>query len=257
MTDLLLGMVGPVPMLAHNNVVTWPAQEDKRLKRREILAGLGLVGIAAGWQVWGVRDTGLVFEDISGMPGWEFGQAGAVSSLSGTDLITVGLEQQAVPLEVSRMEAVLHQAGGAGPRLAVFGDFFCPYCRVLMARVKTLQGVRVTWHELPLLGAASVLVARAAEAAQLQGGYLAFYDALTQQGFRPSESYLARVGAMAGLDAERLLTDMNGARVAQRLSESASAAARLGFYATPAIVIERTAILGAISEGDMTTLLFA
>lgn len=236
-------------------VVTCRPKEDKRLKRRDVLIGLGLVGIAAAWQVWGVRRPDLRFRDITGAPGWHIGQAGAVSGLSGADFATVGLERGPEPLPVDQLERVVHQSDGTGARLAVFGDFFCPYCRALMRQVAGLQGVPVTWHELPLLGDASVRVARVAEAANLQGGYLAFYNELMQSGYRPSETYLVRVAAAAGLDSERLLSDLAGGEADRRLLKSARAAARLGLYATPAIVVEQTAVLGAIPRDQIIELL--
>ena len=230
-------------------------QEDKRLKRRDLLIGAGLVGIAAGWQVWGVRDPELRFVPIADVPGWRFGQAGEVSTLTGTDLMTVGLETRPAPLPVVDLDRIVHQTNGPAPRLAVFGDFFCPYCRILMARVRTMTDVSVTWHELPLLGPSSVKAARAAEAARLQNGYLAFYDELTRSGFRPSDRYMSAVAGAAGLDGARLRADMDGPEVALRLAQSAAAATRLGFFATPALVIEHTAILGALPTWQLETLL--
>lgn len=214
-----------------------------------MLLGLGLVGLGASWQIWGIQEPEIEFREIEGAPGWFFGSAGAVSRLSGSDLMTVGLELRTEPLSAVRLPEVVHRNTEVGAPVAVFGDFFCPFCRVLMARVMAWgPGLAITWHELPLLGPGSVLVARAAEAASLQSGYAAFYSQLRGDGFRPSEVYMGQVADRAGLDGRRLVADMQSAKVKKRLNDSASAAASLGLYATPGLVIGRKAVLGAIEE---------
>lgn len=232
------------------------AEEGKGLRRRELVLGLGLVGLGVGWQILGVREPEISFQEIRGAPGWFFGSAGAVSGLSGNDLMTVGLETGAKSLAASRLGAVVHKSGDAGVPVAVFGDYFCPYCRVLISRLTSWgPGLAISWHELPLLGPGSELVARAAEAASLQAGYIAFYDQLQQEGFRPSEAYMGDVAARAGLDGARLVADMGDGLVQQRLGESASAAATLGLYATPGLVIGQKAVLGAIERRAMERLI--
>ena len=224
------------------------------LGRREALLGLGLLGLGTAWQIWGVREPGLSFRAIPGAPGWEFGQAGAVSRLSGTDLITVGLDASPDPLAPQRLASIVHRHRGADVPVAVFNDFFCPYCRALLPRLERLPGISVTWHELPLLGEGSRLVAQAAQAAALQDGYLAFYRQLITDGFRPSARWMAQVAERAGLDGEALALDMPSPRVAAGLLDSAAAAALLGFYATPGLVIGQKAILGALTQDHLNQL---
>ena len=154
------------------------------------------------------------------------------------------------------IDSALHH-GGDGVPVAVFSDFFCPYCRGLIGRLAARDGpkIAVTWHELPLLGANSVIAARAAEAAALQGGYVAFYEALIAQGFRPPPSWMAGVADEVGLSGSQLRRDMDGPVVADRLTTSARSAASLGIRGTPGIVIGRKAVLGALDEGQMERLI--
>ena len=229
------------------------------MKRRELLAVGGLVALAAGWQVFGVRRPGLEFREMAAAPGWRFAAVGGVSGVSGADLMPIGLEQGPDALPGDALDAVVHRdrIDGAVP-VAVFSDFFCPYCRWLIGRLgarTTSPRIASSWHELPLLGPQSVLVARAAEAAALQGGYAAFYRQMLADGFRPSPAWIARVAEAAGLDGARVRRDMDGDAVAARLLASARAARTLGFIGTPGLAVGRSAVLGALGTAQMEDLI--
>lgn len=229
------------------------------MKRRDLLALGGLVAVGAGWQVFGVRRPSLEFVDLSTAPGWRFAALGGVSGLSGADLMTIGLQDGPPPLPGAELDAVVHRdrVDGAVP-VAVFSDFFCPYCRELIGRFGARPAtpeIAVTWHELPLLGPQSVLVARAAEAAALQGGYRAFYARLLADGFRPSPAWMGKVADAAGLDGAQVRRDMDGDHVAARLLASARAAKTLGFIGTPGLAVGRSAVLGALRSEQIEDLI--
>lgn len=228
-----------------------------KLGRREAALGLGLAAIAGGWQIWGVREETLQFAPITRAPGWSFAMGGDMSGLSSVDFMTVGIEKGPVPLPAVQLSDVLFRDTTSGVRVAVFSDFFCPYCRSLVGRLRArvaAPDIAVNWHELPLLGPHSVLAAKAAEAAALQGGYAAFYNGLLAEGFRPTRGWMRRVAETVGLDGARLEDDMRGPIVAGRLEASAAAAATLGVFATPGIVIGRKVVLGALDTNTMEEL---
>ena len=225
------------------------------MKRRDALFVGGMVAIAAGWQWFGVRKPEVVFTDIRRAPGWSYASVGGVSGLSGADFATIGLEPSLEPIAAGDLDTIVHRDHQAGQvPVAVFSDFFCPYCRGLIGRLASRTAspsLGITWHELPLLGRNSVLAAKAAEAAALQGGYKAFYEQLIGDGFRPTARWMGDVAQAAGLDRNQLLQDMDGPAVADRLEMSARAASTLGFSGTPGIAIGRKAILGALEKPDM------
>jgi len=229
------------------------------VKRRDLLAVSGLVALAAGWQLFGVRRPSLEFRDVEAAPGWQFAALGGISAASGSDLMTIGLDAGPAALPGAELDAVVHRdrVDGAVP-VAVFSDFFCPYCRGLIGRLgarKTSPRIAISWHELPLLGAPSVFAARAAEAAALQGGYIAFYAQLLSDGFRPSSAWMGTVAEAAGLDGTQLRRDMEGEAVASRLLASARAAGTLGFIGTPGLAVGRFAVLGALDTDQMEDLI--
>jgi protein-disulfide isomerase len=208
------------------------------------------------------RDKGFVFDDIPGVPGFRRLEAGGVSSRPLDPF--VGLRSPdapppPLPLPVGALCGALFGPEPPPPGtvpVAAFSDYYCPYCRDLTARLsaRTDGALAITWHELPLLGDASEAAARASLAADMQGAYPAFQARLMRAAFQPTDAYLAEVGTSLGLDTPRLLADARGDEVARRLALSARAAATLGIGATPALVVGRTLVSGAIPDDRLDSL---
>ncbi|SEA79113.1 DsbA family protein [Rubrimonas cliftonensis] len=142
--------------------------------------------------------------------------------------------------------------------VASFSDYACPFCRVLTERLAAIAetpGVAVRWHEWPLLGPRSEALARAALAAARQDAYPAFHAALMGSAFVPTGAYLRALAERNGLDPERLLADMTGEAVSRRLADSRGLARLYGFIGTPALVVGRTVVQGAITEARLRALI--
>jgi len=229
--------------------------------RRALIGAAAAVAFVALWQKLLPRPALPEFGPVRGAPGWSFATAGSVSGLEPGGFATIGLQRGPAPLEPGRLDSVVHRdaAGDGRIRLAVFSDYFCPFCRRLIAQIAARHradaALAVTWHELPLLGPNSVLAAKALMAAGLQGAYAEYHARLVAEGFVPQARSLGEVAAMAGLDAGRLMAEMEGPRVAALLADSAAAAARLGFFGTPGLVAERRAVLGALDPERMDRLI--
>ena len=228
------------------------AKADNRSRRDLLLGGAALAGVAWGWQIWVHRPRPLAFEDIPGLPGWRRVTTGEVTGGGGnaTSAVFAGLsgEEAVPPWPANRLcPAVFRDRGDEVIPFAMFTDPFCPYCRVLMPRL-IARGMRVTWHEWPLLGPASELASRAGVAAGLQGGYEAYQTRLMSRPFRPSPVHIAGLAEEAGLDSAALLQAMDGAEVAERLLETRRIASTLGLIGTPALVIGQTVAMGAIES---------
>ena len=145
-------------------------------------------------------------------------------------------------------------------RIASFSDYNCPYCRVLTEHLSEAEAraggaLRVTWHELPLLGPTSRAAARAAMAADLQGAYAAFHKRLMRSRFQPDANYLTALAQSLDLDAERLLADAASDATADPILTARALAQVFGFIGTPALVVERTAILGRIPVSRLDKLI--
>ena len=119
--------------------------------------------------------------------------------------------QYAPALAASRrqIETPFHSSwkGAAKPdvTLAYYYDYACGYCRRSSADLDRLvaedKGVRVVYHELPILGPNSLAASRAALAASKAGRFAAFYDAMYATSANPSEATVTAAAAIAGVPA--------------------------------------------------------
>src|SRR5215475_3609719 len=121
-----------------------------------------------------------------------------------------------------------------------FFDYRCVHCRHVASTIDQLvtsnASVRVVYKNFPVLGEPSVLAARAAVAAQQQGGWPKLHRAmLAFDGDFTVESLLA-LGTSVGLDSAKLKTDMMSPETDRALQAHLTLAAALGLDATPGFV---------------------
>ena len=126
-----------------------------------------------------------------------------------------------------------------------------------LADSKARGDIALTVHEMPILTEASETAARAALAAGEQDAYETFNRRLMRSNFVPSPGFLTMLAESVGLDAPRLLREMNGDKTTSQLMISKAVAARFGFFATPSMVIGRTVVVGALSEAEFALLVAA
>ncbi len=148
---------------------------------------------------------------------------------------------------------------GPGPvasnivQIAVFSDFYCPYCRVLSRKLARLEAesdgmILISWHEQPIFGESSKLAAKSAQAAKMQGEYAQFHERLMKTPFQATPEYIQALAGNVGLNYGQLLSDMGGDEVARALLDSAALAEIFAFIGTPAMIIGRTVVQGEISR---------
>jgi len=136
-----------------------------------------------------------------------------------------------------------------------FFDVRCGYCRRLEPTIADLlrqdRNVRVVFKDLPILGPASMLGAKALLAAQAQGGYEKLRDALMKSTAEPTRDSLRAEAQRLGMDGEKLLRDMDSPGVQARITANLALAQRLGIRGTPAMVIGDTLIPGAVGLAEL------
>ncbi len=131
-----------------------------------------------------------------------------------------------------------------------FFDYACPYCKSveedLHTLLKTDGKVRLVLKEFPVLGPNSVLAARAALAAQSQGRYEAFHEALMGTRGQFNEETLMRVARSVGLNTDRLKADMAGPEVEAAINANHELGDALAIHGTPAFVVKDEVYPGAM-----------
>jgi len=132
-----------------------------------------------------------------------------------------------------------------------FFDYRCVHCRRVASTIDQLvranSSVRVVYKNFPVLGEPSVLAARAAVAAQRQGGWPKLHRAmLAHEGDFTTDALLA-LGTSVGLDSAKLKTDMMSPETDKALQSNLMLAAALGVDVTPTFVIGDRIIRGALA----------
>lgn len=139
-----------------------------------------------------------------------------------------------------------------------FFDARCGYCKQLHPQMAALlradANVRVILKDLPILGPQSVVAARALLAAQKQGKYAPYQDALLRLRGEPTDAALQAEAQKLGLDWARMKRDMEDPALMRRLEANVALARDLGIEGTPALVIGETLIPGAVDLATLTQL---
>jgi len=136
-----------------------------------------------------------------------------------------------------------------------FFDYNCPYCKRvtpelfgLLARDGNIRYVAKEW---PIFGDDSEYAARAALAADRQGKYAGFHQALMGLRGPANPETVRRVADEVGLDWERLVADMADEEITRHLARNDALARRLGIRGTPAMVIGGTLMPGAAPASEI------
>jgi protein-disulfide isomerase len=136
-----------------------------------------------------------------------------------------------------------------------FYDVRCPYCRRMLPIVAQLlradPRIRLVYKDIPILGPASVLGARAVLAAQRQGGYQKLHDIVMAGPPNVTEESLRADAGRAGLDWARLQKDMTDPDIERRLNVNLGLAHALGIEGTPAYVIGGRLLPGAVELAEL------
>jgi protein-disulfide isomerase len=139
-----------------------------------------------------------------------------------------------------------------------FFDYRCPHCRRMAPVIKALlaedRGVRLVYKEMPLLGAESVVAARAALAARRQGKYAEAHDRLMAEAGPFTDATVVTILSEVGVDQDRLRADMNAPETATVLERELALARAIGIDGTPAFVVGGELVVGAIDLGTLRDL---
>lgn len=138
-----------------------------------------------------------------------------------------------------------------------FFDYRCGYCKAAKPAVEeVVRGdgkVRLVFKEFPILGPASRVASLAAVAANKQGKYLAFHNAMMAYPNNLTEEVVFALARQVGLDIAKLREDMKSPEVADLIARTNKLAQELNINGTPAFIIGDTIIPGAVSAEDLRT----
>jgi len=173
----------------------------------------------------------------------------AVLAVGGAAPTVAGPSSAGDPVIVQHQDALLHGAAGhilGNPNGDVtvieFFDYACPYCKAaeprLQAWLKSDKNVRLVVEEFPILTPQSAIASRAALAADRQGKYAAFHQALMLYRGGLDEDAILGVAKDVGLNVQRLRRDMADPKLMAAIDASLKLARTIGVHGTPTFIVD-------------------
>jgi protein-disulfide isomerase len=136
-----------------------------------------------------------------------------------------------------------------------FMDYRCGYCKsvkpTLDEVIRADGKIRLVLKEFPILGPASRTASMAAIAANKQGKYLAFHNALMAYPNNLSDEVIFALARQVGLDLAKLKDDMKSPEVQALIEKTNKLAQDLGINGTPGFIIGDQIIPGAVTAAEM------
>ena len=143
--------------------------------------------------------------------------------------------------------------------LVEFFDYRCGYCKRVAAAVTQLQKdderVKVVYKDLPILGDASELAAKAALASKAQGKHQAFHEALLAANGDITKDSILSIAGEVGLDAARLEIDMAHPEWQTVIDRNRALARDLGINGTPGFIVGTELVPGALDVNGLKELI--
>jgi len=140
-----------------------------------------------------------------------------------------------------------------------FSDYQCPYCKKAHAAVKSVIAsdgkVKLVYKDLPILGEASKIAAVAALASIKQGKHDAFHDALMTNTAKLDSDRIFDIAGSVGIDVIQLKKDMEDPKIKATIDRNMALAQDLGVRGTPAFVIGKQFVPGAVEAEALKQLI--
>ena len=140
-----------------------------------------------------------------------------------------------------------------------FNDYQCPYCKRAHQAVKSVTGadskVKIIYKDLPILGEPSRIAALAALASMKQGKHQALHNALMEFNGKLDREKILQTAISVGIDVAQLEKDMEDPKLKQIIDRNMALAAALGVRGTPAFVIGKQFVPGAVDADSLRALI--
>ena len=140
-----------------------------------------------------------------------------------------------------------------------FSDYNCGYCKRVFEPIQQLvrdnPDVRLVIKEFPILSQSSLVAAKAAIAAEMQGKFGDYHIAMMTYRGQITDAVVMRMAAQAGVDIEQLKSDMESSKTMAIIQRTREAAAALEINGTPGLVVGDTVVPGAIGLDELVKLI--
>jgi len=139
-----------------------------------------------------------------------------------------------------------------------FFDYNCGYCRKALSEVKKVikddKNVRVVFIDMPILGPSSLEVSKWSLAANMQGKYFEFHQAVMNKNGEKNESVLSAIAKDLGLDVAKMKTDKESEAVNLELQANLATAQDLGIRGTPGFIVGEQVVRGYVPSDQIKSI---
>ncbi|MDJ0555539.1 MAG: DsbA family protein [Microcoleaceae cyanobacterium MO_207.B10] len=142
--------------------------------------------------------------------------------------------------------------------LLEFSDFQCPFCGKVQGNLKQFidknqDRVTLVFKHLPLtqIHPQAIPAARASWAAQQQGKFWEYHDALFEQQEQLGEDLYLEIANNLNLDMEQFNRDRNSDAAIAQLQEDIQLAQKIGVSGTPFFILNGETFSGAVELSEM------
>lgn len=148
-------------------------------------------------------------------------------------------------------------ASKADVTLVEFFDYHCGYCKHFLPELTKVvdadKKVRVLFVDYPILSEDSETAAKAAIAVNRldKSKYFEFHTALMKESGKFDEARLVEIAEKVGIDGDKLKKEMAKPEVRAMVEKNRDTARKIGIRGTPAIIIGKELIPGAMSADDL------
>ena len=140
-----------------------------------------------------------------------------------------------------------------------FNDYQCPYCKRAYQAVKAVSGsdgkVKIVYKDIPILGEASKIAALAALASTRQGKHQPLHNALMEFTGKLDRDKILEIAVGVGIDRAQLEKDMEDPKLKAIIDRNMALATALGVRGTPAFVIGKQFVPGAVDAAALKQLI--
>jgi len=148
---------------------------------------------------------------------------------------------------------------GGDVTIVEFSDYQCPYCKRAYPAIKSVVAadgkVKLIYKDLPILGEASKIAALAALASRNQDKHEAFHNALMEFNGRLDRDRIMEIAKSVGIDTDKLQKDMEDPKLKEIIERNLALASALGVRGTPAFVIGKQFVPGAVDADALKQLI--
>lgn len=122
-----------------------------------------------------------------------------------------------------------------------FFDYNCGYCKRMNASmaeaVKKNKDIRWILVDTPIFGDQSSIISKYAYAANKQGKFKEFHEAVGAPGAKVNEEGLVAIGQKLGLDTKKLKKDANSEEISAKLAKNATYTKKMQMGGVPMFII--------------------